>query len=150
MERGKSLYECTSLGDRTPEEMLQHMRSLQPGEQEGVLFRYIFVSLLPDVVREVVSSLDSLDDMAKTANNILQSNAAARVCALQDDAQVAAIHRPAAGRSPRRGQRPATSSSSLCRTHARYGQDAFRCDRPSSCPMKTIVRAPGNGTAGRR
>ena len=28
MERGKALYECTSLGDRTPEEMLQHMRSL--------------------------------------------------------------------------------------------------------------------------
>ena len=82
-ECGKAHSECTSLGDRTPEEMLQYMRSLQPGEQEGDLFRYFFVSLLPDVVREVVASMDSLDDMAKTANNILQSNAAAHVYALR-------------------------------------------------------------------
>ena len=32
MERGKALIHCTSLGDRTPKEMLQYMRSLQPGE----------------------------------------------------------------------------------------------------------------------
>ena len=50
MERGKALVHCTSLGDRTPKEMLQYMRSLQPGEPEGVMFRYVFVSLLPDVV----------------------------------------------------------------------------------------------------
>ena len=79
MERGKALVECTSLGDRTPEEMLQHMRSLQPGEEEGVIFRYLFVSLLPDGVREVVANLDSLDDVARTANTIMQSNASARI-----------------------------------------------------------------------
>ena len=71
MERGKLIYQCTSLGDRTPVTMLAYLRSLQPGEQEGVVFRYIFVNLLPDVVREVVSSMDLLDEMAKTANNIL-------------------------------------------------------------------------------
>ena len=60
-ERGRLLYNCTSLGDRTPTAMLQYMRTLQPGEEEGVLFRHIFVNLLPDVVREVVSSVDSLD-----------------------------------------------------------------------------------------
>ena len=45
LERGRALVHCTSLGDRTPREMLQYMRSLQPGEQEGVMFRYVFVSL---------------------------------------------------------------------------------------------------------
>ena len=162
MERGKALVECTSLGDRTPEEMLQHMRSLQPGEDEGVIFRYLFISLLPDVVREVVATMDSLDDMAKTANSILQSNAAARINALSqqfDDAQVSSVRRPPAARSAPRRPPPSPSSSSsptrqrgnyLCRTHDRYGQDAFRCDRPGSCPMRSVVRAPGNGPAGRR
>ena len=131
MERGKALLECTSLGDRTPEEMLQHMRSLQPGEEEGTIFRYPFVSLLPDVVREVVATMESLDNMAKTANSILHSNDASRISALclQDDPQVAAIRHPAAGRSPRRPRAPASPSaagSALCRTHSRYGQDAFR------------------------
>ena len=164
VERGKALVECTSLGDRTPEEMLQHMRSLQPGEEEGVIFRYLFISLLPDVVREVVATMDSLDDMARTANGILQSNVAARISALthcQDADQVAALRRTPTSSSrsfrrqptsPRRsGSSPARSSaSSLCRTHARYGEDAFKCDRPSSCPMRTITRSPGNGPAGRR
>ena len=30
LERGKRLYNCTSLGDRTPTSMLQYMRSLHP------------------------------------------------------------------------------------------------------------------------
>ena len=145
MERGKALLECTSLGDRTPEEMLQHMRSLQPGEQEGVIFRCIFVSLLPDVVREVVSPMDSLDEMARTANCVLQSNTASRVNTLIREDTVSAVRRP----SPRRSARPSTGD--LCRTHSRYGQDAFRCDRPAVCPMKDVVRSPpGNGPAGRR
>ena len=67
LERGRMLYNCTSLGDRTPTAMLQHMRTMQPKELEGVLFRYIFVNLLPYVVWEVVSSMESLDEMAETA-----------------------------------------------------------------------------------
>ena len=142
--------------------MLQHMRSLQPGEEEGVIFRYLFISLLPDVVREVVATMDSLDDMARTANGILQSNVAARISALslsRADDQVAALRRTPTPRSSRRppasprrsGSSPARSAApSLCRTHARYGEDAFKCDRPSSCPMRTITRSPGNAPAGRR
>ena len=132
MVRGKALVECTALGDRTPEEMLQHMRSLQPGEEEGTIFRYLFVSLLPDVVREVVATMESLDDMARTASNILQSNTAARISALSlhDDPQVSAIRRSPAGRSsrPRRPSSPSSSPTStpvLCRTHARYGPVSY-------------------------
>ena len=164
MERGKALSECTSLGDRTPEEMLQYMRSLQPGEPEGVLFRYLFVSSLPDGVREVVANIDSLDDIAKTAKNILQSNAAARISAVQsevlDDSlataeQVSALRRaPRPAQSPRRslGSSGTTEGSDVvCKTHARYGRDAFKCDRPSTCHMRSMVRPrSGNGPAGRR
>ena len=148
MERGKALIECTSLGDRTPEEMFQHMRSLQPGEPEGVMFRYVFVSLLPDIVREVVSSMDSLDDMARTADSILQSNTSSRINALglTSDDQVAAVRRP----SPHRSAARPSPGRDLCRTHSRYGQDAYRCDRPSVCPMRNVIRTPGNANAGRR
>ena len=33
LERGRLLYNCTSLGDQTPTAMLQHMRTMQPGMQ---------------------------------------------------------------------------------------------------------------------
>ena len=128
------------------------MRSLQPGEEEGTIFRYLFVSLLPDVVREVVANMDSLDDMARAANSILQSNAAARISALSsstEDLRIAAVRRPSGTRSPR-PLPPAGHSDGLCRTHVRYGRDAFRCDKPSSCPMRSVTRTPGNGPAGRR
>ena len=150
MERGRALVHCTSLGDRTPREMLQYMRSLQPGEQEGVMFRYVFVSLLPDVVREVVSSMDSLDDMAATAGNILQANTASspRVAsALFDRQDIQESSVAAVSRRP-----PPPSTPRLCRLHAKYGRDAVRCDRPSSCPMKNVIRTsplPGNAPAGR-
>ena len=151
MERGKALIQCTSLGDRTPKEMLQYMRSLQPGEPEGVMFRYVFVSLLPDVVREVVSSIDSLDEMATTAGNILQANVAAtaRLCSVSGagatpvgEPAVAALRRP-----------PPKKKDSVCRLHSTYGRDAFRCDKPTTCPMRNVIRTTplsGNGPAGRQ
>ena len=133
------------------------MRSLQPGEQEGILFRYFFVSLLPDGVREVVATMDSLDDMAKTANSILQSNAAARVSALAVDAEVAALRRPNPPSRTNSCAPDAGAASSagdgpdLCPTHVRYGRDAFKCDRPLSCSMRSVIRPrSGNAPAGRR
>ena len=135
--------------------MLQHMRSLQPGEQEGVMFRYVFVSLLPDVVREVVTSMESLDDMAKTAGDILQSNASARISALAQSSQLAHDFDDHVALVQRNSPRPASSSAlsnDLCKTHVRYGRDAFKCDRPGSCPMARVTsrRPSGNGNAGRR
>ena len=94
------LYNCTSLGDRTPMAMLQHMRTLQPGEEEGVLFRYIFVNLLPDVFCEIVSSMDSLDEMASIATSVLQaktSSLVASVCQPEVHHPVAATVLPALG-----------------------------------------------------
>ena len=109
----------------------------------------MFVSLLPDVVREVVSSIDSLDEMAVTASNIFQANVAAttRVCAVStnappDDTSVAAVRRP----SPKK-------KDSLCQLHSTYGRDAFHCDKPTTCSMRNVIRTTpllGNGPAGRQ
>ena len=149
MERGKLIVQCTSLGDRTPITMLAYLRSLQPSEPEGVVFRYIFVNLLPDVVREVVSSMDSLDEMAKTANNILQASASSKITSVAvDDPVVAAVRRPS--RPP-----PPLRRRDVCRLHQRYGRDAFRCDKPDTCSMRNVIRTTplppktsGNAPAG--
>ena len=99
----------------------------------------------------MVSSFDSLDEMATTAGNILQANVAStsRLCAVTDsgaasvgEAAVAVVRRP-----------PPKKKDSLCRLHNTYGRDAFRCDKPATCPMKNVIRTtpfPGNGPAGRQ
>ena len=153
-ERGRRLANCTSLGDRTPTAMLQYMRTLQPGEQEGVLFRHIFVNLLPDVVREIVSSIDDLDELATTATTVYESNAAALVSSVASDdvAQVNAVRRSPRPRPQGNGGNPRRRAGvTLCKTHSRYGRDAYKCDRPDFCPMRDIVRVPsaGNASAGR-
>ena len=123
--------------------MLQYMRSLQPDprEYEGVLFRYIFINLLPDVVREVVSSMDDLDEMAEKATDIYQANALALVSAVSTPSEVFspsvnAVRQPP---PPRQSGPPGSSSGNrrrgLCRRHSCFGRDAHRCDRPESCPM---------------
>ena len=42
-EMAAELINISSLGDRTAVDLLEHMRSLQPGDAEGVLFRHIFM-----------------------------------------------------------------------------------------------------------
>ena len=168
LERGRLLYNCTSLGDRTPTAMLQYMRTLQPGEEEGVLFRYIFVNLLPDVVREVVSSVESLDEMAATATTVYQANAAALVSSVaalnvsDGYGQVNAVNAvqrrqpPRPGNAPRQGNTRGSSGGNnrrrgvvLCKTHSHYGRETYRCDRPESLAMRDIIKPPGNAPAGR-
>ena len=132
---------------------LQYMRSLQPGDSEGIIFRYIFVNLLPDVVKEVVSSIPSLDDMATTAGNILQATASSRVAVVASlpppisVAAVASQRRSTRGRPP-----PPPRRSDVCRIHKRYGRDAFRCDQPETCSMRNQIRTTplpsGNSPAG--
>ena len=41
------LYGLSSLGDRTAVRFLEYMRSLQPGEPDTRLFRFIFMKCLP-------------------------------------------------------------------------------------------------------
>ena len=153
MERGKLLLACTSLGDRTPSAMLQYMRSLQPGDAEGIIFRYLFINLLPDVVREVVSSIPSLDDMATTAGNILQSTSSSRVAAALSPPETVSVAAVTSQRRPaRRPPPPAARRSDVCRIHKRYGRDAFRCDQPDTCSMRNQIRTTplpsGNSPAG--
>ena len=103
--------------------------------------------------------MDSLDEMAATATTVYQANAAALVSSVDLDdnarAQVNAVRRPprqSGGRSSgNSGNSRRRGGVSLCKTHSNYGRDAFKCDRPGSCPMRDVLKTPpsGNAPAGR-
>ena len=165
--RAEELREMRSLGDRSPSDMLQYMRSLQPGDAEGILFKHIWLGMLPETCRSLVSDLLTLDDMAARADEILLSAppAVSSVtwttsddAAGDLDAQVAALclhPRQQRQRSSQRRQPPSAGPASratfvLCQNHARWGVDTRTCASPGTCPMKNVlVPAPGNAPAGR-
>ena len=57
MDRIADLYNLSSFGDRTATDFLDYMRSLQPGEQETLLFRYIFLKCMPQHAKAIAPSM---------------------------------------------------------------------------------------------
>ena len=113
------------------------MRSLQPGEPETKLFRYIFLKCMPNHASAIVAAHESLDDMAKAADVVLKT---VPVADAPPGTLVSAI-------SKAQDQ----LVNGLCPIHAKFGQDAFRCSMPDACKMKDIIKKrPGNFRAGRR
>ena len=145
------LYGLSSLGDRTAVKFLEYMRSLQPGEPDTKLFRFIFMKCLPIQVTPIVANHKELDAMATAADVIiptLQNTATAA------PAGVSAVTHP-----------PGPLVDGLCFIHKKYGDKAYKCAAPDSCRMKKTIRrkpqrapatsqgsdqASGNAPAGRQ
>ena len=53
MERVAELMSITSLGDRSPEHLLNYMQGLLPGELKCPMFRYVWLTALPDSIHQV-------------------------------------------------------------------------------------------------
>ena len=67
------LMSITSLGDRSPEHLLSYMQGLLPGENKCPLFRYIWLTALPDSVHQVLSADDGdLEELAVKATRMLK------------------------------------------------------------------------------
>ena len=143
LEMAAELSKLTSLGGRTARGFLEYMRSLQPGEPETTLFRYIFLRSLPPHASAIVSYHKLLNDMADAADVVLAAVPESPQAAPATNSVVAAISadRP-----------PASLVDGLCWIHARYGKKAFNCAVPDQCKMKTVIRKKkqpqGNSTAG--
>ena len=68
----RKLRGLTSLGDRTPSDMLYYMRrSLLPGVPDNSLFEVIFLDLLPANARDAAVKFDNLEQMAAAADQVL-------------------------------------------------------------------------------
>ena len=156
-DKAGDLLLVTSLGDRTPSDLLRYMRSLQPGEAETSLFKVIFLNALPRNARdEALPKAPNLDEMAKAAEVVLsipetRSPAAVQAVQMLNDsgdeelAQVDAISR-------RQTSSSSTTSSTLCAFHRKFKDKAYKCSDPDRCSMKGILKPKpaGNGPAGRR
>ena len=158
----RNLRALSSLGDKTPSEMLFYMRSLLPGHPDNPLFEVIFIDLLPANARDAAVKFGTLEEMAKAADQILAEQPApsaaipltsASVQALycdRDDQEVNALRFPPSGARRLPPPNPKDKDGSLCFIHERYGREAFKCASPVTCRMRGITRPrpAGNENAG--
>ena len=151
----RRLRALTSLGDRTPSEMLYYMRSLLPGVPDNALFEAIFIDLLPPNARDAAVKHDLLEDMALAADKVLaEAPSASTISAvLPDDHSVSVLAQVRSTPQPS-SRRTQAREASLCYVHARYGKNSFRCASPKTCKMRDVVVKPedlasGNAKAGR-
>ena len=154
-DRARTLRSLTSLGNKTPSEMLHYMRSLLPGYPDNPLFEAIFIDLLPADARNAAVKHESLEDMAAAADKVLAEAPTSAASIIQDsDMALAQVSRASPSSSSSR--RPPPKDPSLCFVHRNYGKSAFKCASPKTCRMKDIISRPdsarqasGNANAGR-
>ena len=163
-DKAGDLLLITSLGDRTPSDLLRYMRSLQPGEAETSLFIVIFLNALPRNAKDAaLPKAPNLDEMAKAADVVL-SIPDSRLAAVQlvdcdEEAVDQAEHVDAITRRqpPRSGQGPSSSARPsaefMCSFHRRFKEKAYKCGDEERCSMRHILRPKppaGNAKAGRQ
>ena len=152
-DRARTLRSLTSLGDKTPSEMLHYMRSLLPGYPDNPLFEAIFIDLLPANARDAAVKHELLEDMADAADKVLAESPSTPVISAavaQEGAGLALVGRHSPGQASRK-------DPSLCYIHNHYGRSAYRCASPRTCSMKDVIAKPpttqpasGNAPAGRQ
>ena len=145
----EELMAVSSLGDRTPLQMLRYLQSLCPRTCTCSAVRVVLRRVLPDAARQGTRHLDDLEQIAERATAIIKATTGSAVLQVSRPEQSPLPAQPeiAAVQQRRSGPR-----NVVCDRHLQYGRRAFECERPDSCPMKDFVRSrpSGNGPAGRR
>ena len=162
MERCAELMSITSLGDRSPEHLLNYMQGLLPGELKSPLFRYVWLTALPDSVHQVLSADDSdLEKLAVKATRMMKE-AVVKKKRLE---RINAISSSSSSRD-NLGEIDAVSSNTtkaktglVCANHLRFPGNCYRCFEPERCLLKDVIipkkeqgarRKSGNSKAGRQ
>ena len=136
-DRARTLRSLTSLGDKTPSEMLHYMRSLLPGVPDNALFEAIFLDLLPANARDAAVKHDTLEGMADAADKVLAEAPNTPAITAIDSAEGFQVQAMMTRKSSPR-------SASLCFVHRNYGRGAFKCASPKTCTMRDIITKPSN------
>ena len=161
MERCAELLSISSLGDRNPEHLLSYMRGLLPGEVKSDLFRYIWLSALPDSIHEVLSADDSeLEVLATRATRMIKEKAAKK----KRFSQINEVKAPETEEDRLEidavtGGAAKVKAGVVCTNHLRG--NCFRCFEPERCLLKDAViprpagagnsrKKAGNARAGRQ
>ena len=160
-EKMEEMLAVTSLGDRTPLQMLHYLRSLCPDDKCPCI-TVVLRRVLPDAARQGSRHLEDLNLLAERATAIMKAtgslshiSAVEQPLPFEDSSsstplEVAAVARPVMRST---GVAPVGNRNSWCRRHKRWRERSFGCDQPESCPMRNVIcqRPPsGNGPAGRQ
>ena len=161
-DKAGDLLLVTSLGDRTPSDLLCYMRSLQPGEAETSIFIVIFLNALPRNARDAaLPKAPNLDEMAKAADIVLsipESRPPAGVQAVHqqmDSDDDDSTHVDAISRRPSSTGSSNARRSDVCKFHKKFKDRAYTCADPEHCSMRNVLRPKptpksGNAPAGRQ
>ena len=140
MERCAKLMLNTSLGDRSPEHLLSYMQGLMPAEIKSALFRYIWLTALPDSIHQVLSADDSeLPVLAAKATRMLKEKIvkkkrieqvnAIKLSSQEDLEEVDAVSGGAAK----------AKMGVVCANHLRFPGNCFKCFEPERCLFKDAL-----------
>ena len=151
MERCAELLSVTSLGDRSPEHLLSYMQGLLPGEVKSALFRYVWLTALPDSIHQVLSADDSeLEVLAVKATRMLKE-------AVVKKKRIEQVNAVKLSSREDLGEIDAVSSGSskaksgiVCANHLRFPGNCFRCFEPERCLLRDAVIPRKEGAGGAR
>ena len=137
------------LGDRTPTSLLRHMTSLNTDPQ--TLFRALFLSKLPLEVQTVLAASEETDisKLAEQADRMVENSRMrnASASALGVSAAKTQPPQPPQGQQQRHkgnNHKPASQPAApgepggFCFYHAKYGNKARKCPKPT-CPMHHTI-----------
>ena len=136
-ERAARLLNMPQLGDKKPSVLMNEMLSLITDHRSCFLFNYLFLQLLPDDIRMVLSGQqwNDLRQLAARADELWLARSPAP--------PVSSISRPRKGDNCGPDQQCSSrDQEKLCFYHKRFGDKAYKCCHPCSYQ--------GNETAGRR
>jgi len=155
-QRVTQLLELPALGGQRPSALLAHMRQLcPPGEEQGQIFRQLFLQRLPAQVRLQLaedrhSPVQALAARADTlmANHSYVGVAAVKSLPEEEASMVAAVRdskQPDAGKrqwkkSGRSGKNTGGGGKQepwhilgICKRHYDFGKECYKCVDPSTC-----------------
>jgi hypothetical protein len=156
-QRLEMLLALPALGGQRPSALLAQMRQLcPPGEENGLIFRGLFIQRLPQQIRLQLaedrhSPVQALAARADTlmAHHSYNAVAAVEMHSVEEAEEVVAAVRdpkkPARKQQQQQGRRKAAAPGSkagggglkkeawLCRRHHQYGSRAYECEDPDSC-----------------
>ena len=124
----------TSLGDMLPSDMLEHLYRLLLDPK--VMYKVVFLDLLPPSAKDAALQHSSLADMATAADKIVcEGHTAARISAVESLMSLLDCDTPTALPVPtvvavRSAAKPPSIPTFLCDVHMRWGKLAFRCSDP--------------------
>ena len=164
LELACRILHAPELGNRKPSELMSSLLAmLPPGEQDGILFKTVFLMRLPKDIREHVatqvrvlssSQLATLADQLYLARVARQYGNRPVMAVTGDQDELEEVEELAAGvaaittKKPKprfKGKGKGSSQSkkepvllSVCTRHVKYGDKAFSCEDPATCKW------PGN------